>query len=379
MSARHRAPGRLRIDAQRRAQPDAIGVHAGGARRGGAAGRVARPGGRSTRSFAGESRVVYPDLLEGARPRTKRSTTALARGRRSTARRSWALRDIFVANTSISNTDYGGRITFDRAGFLYFTVGERQEPDGAQKPARSHAGKVLRLLARTARAARQPVCRHAGYLPEIYSPGHRSPQGLAVHPQTGEVWENEHGPLGGDEVNIIRAGRNYGWPLVTFGTDYDGTKISTPRRARISRRRSSTGCRRSPSRASPSIPATGSRRGKAARLSGRCSPAERAAPDIGPADHVHGGPADPARAHADRAAPADPRGASGSRRSALPADRRTERRAAEAGAGPARGVASRLDGTRSLLRARCGGEPGVLGRARGEAPGARPRRRRAGS
>ena len=71
-----------------------------------------------------------------------------------------------------------------------------------------------------------PFVGKQGYLPEIYSIGHRSPQGLAMNPATGAIWENEHGPLGGDELNIILPGRNYGWPLVTFGTDYDGTKIS---------------------------------------------------------------------------------------------------------------------------------------------------------
>ena len=71
-----------------------------------------------------------------------------------------------------------------------------------------------------------PFVGKADYVPEIYSLGHRSPQGLAVHPETGAIWENEHGPLGGDEINIVLPGRNYGWPLVTFGNDYDGKKIS---------------------------------------------------------------------------------------------------------------------------------------------------------
>ena len=87
-------------------------------------------------------------------------------------------------------------------------------------------GKVLRLRYDGTVPPDNPFVGKAGYLPEIYSLGHRSPQGLAVHPQTGAIWENEHGPLGGDEINIILAGRNYGWPLVTFGTDYDGEKIS---------------------------------------------------------------------------------------------------------------------------------------------------------
>ena len=169
------------------------------------------------------NRLVYLSYSKGRED--KRSTTALARGRLEDGSLV-DVRDVFVANTwSTSNTNYGGRIAFDRAGFLYLTVGERQEPERAQKPG-EHAGKVLRLRDDGSAPPDNPFAGQAGYLPEIYSLGHRSPQGLAVHPQTGEVWENEHGPLGGDEVNIIRAGRNYGWPLVTFGTDYDGTKIS---------------------------------------------------------------------------------------------------------------------------------------------------------
>jgi len=136
------------------------------------------------------------------------------------------VKDIFVANSwSKSNTNYGGRIAFDRGGLLYLTVGERQEQDRAQKPG-DHGGKVLRLRDDGSVPPDNPFVGKQGYLPEIYSLGHRSPQGLAMNPATGALWENEHGPLGGDELNIIQAGKNYGWPLVTFGTDYDGTKVS---------------------------------------------------------------------------------------------------------------------------------------------------------
>jgi glucose/arabinose dehydrogenase len=136
------------------------------------------------------------------------------------------LKDIFVVKSwSKSNTNYGGRIAFDKAGLLYLTVGERQEQDRAQKPD-DHGGKVLRLRDDGSVPPDNPFVGKPGYLPEIYSLGHRSPQGLAMNPATGAIWENEHGPLGGDELNIILPGKNYGWPLVTFGTDYDGTKIS---------------------------------------------------------------------------------------------------------------------------------------------------------
>jgi glucose/arabinose dehydrogenase/extradiol dioxygenase family protein len=153
------------------------------------------------------------------------STTALTRARFDGTSLTDA-KEIFVANTwSKSNTNYGGRIAFDRNGFLFLTTGERQEQERAQDP-NDHGGKVLRLRDDGTVPPDNPFVGKAGYLPEIYSIGHRSPQGLAFHPETGALWQNEHGPLGGDEINIVQAGKNYGWPLVTFGNDYDGKKIS---------------------------------------------------------------------------------------------------------------------------------------------------------
>ena len=170
-----------------------------------------------------QNRIVY---LSYSKPgENNLSATALARGvLDGTSLKD--VTDIFVAKSwSKSTTNYGGRIAFDKAGFLYLAVGERQEQDRAQKPD-DHGGKVLRLRDDGSVPPDNPFVGKAGYLPEIYSLGHRSPQGLAMNPATGAIWENEHGPLGGDELNIILPGKNYGWPLVTFGTDYDGTKIS---------------------------------------------------------------------------------------------------------------------------------------------------------
>jgi glucose/arabinose dehydrogenase len=153
------------------------------------------------------------------------TTTALARAKFDGKALS-DFKEIFVANTwSKSTTNYGGRVAFDRNGFLFLTVGERQEQERAQHT-RDHGGKVLRLRDDGSVPPDNPFAGKAEYAPEIYSLGHRSPQGLAVHPETGAIWENEHGPLGGDEINIVLPGRNYGWPLVTFGNDYDGKKIS---------------------------------------------------------------------------------------------------------------------------------------------------------
>jgi glucose/arabinose dehydrogenase len=155
----------------------------------------------------------------------KQTTTVLARARFDGS----ALHDvkeIFVANNwSTSGTNFGGRVTFDRDGFLYLTVGERQEQDRAQK-GDDHGGKVLRLRDDGTVPPDNPFVGKAGFAPEVFSLGHRSPQGLAFHPETGALYENEHGPLGGDEVNLVLPGRNYGWPIVTFGTDYDGKKIA---------------------------------------------------------------------------------------------------------------------------------------------------------
>lgn len=153
------------------------------------------------------------------------ATTAIARGRLD-GKSLEDVEEIFVAeNWSNSPTNFGGRMVFGRDGMLYVAVGERQEQERAQNTM-LHGGKVLRLDENGKAPRDNPFVDKAGYLPEIYSVGHRSPQGLAVHPVTGELWENEHGPLGGDELNIVRAGSNYGWPLVTYGKNYDGTDVS---------------------------------------------------------------------------------------------------------------------------------------------------------
>jgi glucose/arabinose dehydrogenase len=171
-----------------------------------------------------ENQLVYLSYSKG-RDADALSTTAVARARFD-GRALRELEDVFVASTwSASNTNYGGRMAFDAAGLLYLTVGERQEPERAQDTS-DHGGSVVRLRDDGTVPPDNPFVGREGYLPEIYSIGHRSPQGLAVHPVTGEVWDNEHGPLGGDELNILKPGANYGWPLVTFGTDYDGTLVS---------------------------------------------------------------------------------------------------------------------------------------------------------
>jgi glucose/arabinose dehydrogenase len=124
-----------------------------------------------------------------------------------------------------SGNHFGGRIAFDRAGYLYLTLGDRGEMPRAQKPD-DHAGSVIRLHDDGRVPADNPFAGKAGWKPEKFDLGHRNMQGAALHPQTGALWTHEHGPQGGDEVNVIRAGVNYGWPVITYGVNYGiGTKI----------------------------------------------------------------------------------------------------------------------------------------------------------
>jgi glucose/arabinose dehydrogenase len=119
---------------------------------------------------------------------------------------------------------FGSRLAFDARGFLYISVGDRGEMDRPQDLG-DLAGKVVRLHDDGSIPADNPFRDTPGARPEIFSYGHRNPQGMAVHPVTGEVWTHEHGPRGGDEVNILRPGANYGWPIVTLGISYMGFTI----------------------------------------------------------------------------------------------------------------------------------------------------------
>jgi len=119
----------------------------------------------------------------------------------------------------------GGRIAFDRKGFVYLTLGDRGDEDRAQAP-NDHAGAVIRLHDDGRIPKDNPFVGQARQLPEVFSRGNRNIQGVAFHPTTGELWAHEHGPQGGDEINIIKGGGNYGWPVITYGVNYvTGTGI----------------------------------------------------------------------------------------------------------------------------------------------------------
>ncbi|WP_431283701.1 PQQ-dependent sugar dehydrogenase [Humitalea sp. 24SJ18S-53] len=121
---------------------------------------------------------------------------------------------------------YGGRMAFGADGLLYLGVGDRFITPGRAQRLDDLAGKVLRLTRDGAPAPQNPFVGQPGARAEIYTLGHRNPQGMALHPATGTMFEAEFGPLGGDEINILRPGANYGWPLVTHGRNYNGTQIS---------------------------------------------------------------------------------------------------------------------------------------------------------
>ncbi len=123
------------------------------------------------------------------------------------------------------NSHYGSRLRFDRAGFLYFTIGDRGHRDDAQDLA-SPYGKLHRVRDDGSAPADNPFAHRPGAVASIWSYGHRNQQGIAQHPVTGELWTAEHGPRGGDELNVIAAGKNYGWPVITYGMNDDGTPIT---------------------------------------------------------------------------------------------------------------------------------------------------------
>jgi aldose sugar dehydrogenase len=123
------------------------------------------------------------------------------------------------------NLNLGSRIVFDRAGLMYVTTGDRFQMGQAQNLA-SLWGKIVRLRDDGTVPPDNPFVGRPGVRPEIFTLGNRNPQGVALHPETGRIWEVEHGPKGGDELNILKAGANYGWPLATHGINYDGSKIT---------------------------------------------------------------------------------------------------------------------------------------------------------
>lgn len=152
--------------------------------------------------------------------------TALARARLSGGQLT-GLQVLYKARpNTTAGQHFGSRIEFDGDGYLYFTIGERGQRDENPQDLSRDGGKVYRLHDDGRIPADNPFVSQKGALPAIYTYGNRNPQGMARHPETGEIWIHEHGPRGGDEINILKKGANYGWPVITYGINYSGTKIT---------------------------------------------------------------------------------------------------------------------------------------------------------
>jgi len=169
------------------------------------------------------NRLVY---LSYAEPRAGGNGTAVARGT-LTERGLDDVQVIFRQDVTIDGRHhFGSRLVFDRSGRLFVTLGDRNSERARAQTLDSHIGKVVRIERDGKVPADNPFVGRADAKPEVWSYGHRNVQGAALHPVTGELWTNEHGPRGGDELNRTLAGLNYGWPKVTYGVEYSGKTIS---------------------------------------------------------------------------------------------------------------------------------------------------------
>ncbi len=173
--------------------------------------------------FAGSQRIYF----SYSEPRGAANGTAVAHARLGAE----ALTEVTVIFRQRPDQDsrhhYGSRLVFDRDGLLYVTLGERGDSKALAQDLSGTLGKIVRLTAEGQPAPGNPFVGRADAAAEIWSYGHRNPQGAALHPQTGRLWIHEHGPKGGDEINVPQAGRNYGWPAITYGRGYDGRSIGT--------------------------------------------------------------------------------------------------------------------------------------------------------
>ncbi len=173
-----------------------------------------------------KSKMIY---FAYAEPQAKGALLAIAKGKLSNNQT--ILENITVIYRATpahtGKLQYGARIVFDKSGNLFVSTGERSDKDIRVQAQylNSALGKILHLTPNGKAVPNGPFSKTPNALPEIYSYGHRNPDGLAINPQTGELWEAEFGPKGGDEINLIKPGNNYGWPIVTYGTEYSGQKV----------------------------------------------------------------------------------------------------------------------------------------------------------
>jgi glucose/arabinose dehydrogenase len=176
-------------------------------------------------NFSANKLIYFSYVKDGE----KGATTAVARGRLDGMALT-SVQDIFVAESWMKGNDlgdgrFGSRIAFAKDGTLFITCGDRDRPDGGQNT-NDHFGKVIRVNDDGTVPKDNPFVGRAGYRPEIYTLGQRNQQGLTFNPVNGELWASEQGPNGGDEINVIKPGRNYGWPIVSYGRQYAGPNQS---------------------------------------------------------------------------------------------------------------------------------------------------------
>jgi glucose/arabinose dehydrogenase len=176
-----------------------------------------------------QNRLIYLSYAEPGE--NGANSTAVARAKLSQDGRTLAdIKVIFSQKPKLPSTKhFGSRLIFDREGRLYVGLGERSEEQfrGQAQDLNSHLGKLVRLNDDGSVPPDNPFVNRQGALPEIWSYGHRNIQGAALHPDTGALWAIEHGPKGGDEINIPEAGKNYGWPIISYGVNYDGTPVGS--------------------------------------------------------------------------------------------------------------------------------------------------------
>jgi glucose/arabinose dehydrogenase len=171
----------------------------------------------------GDNSTIYLSYAEPGADGT--NGTAVARARLDGMRLA-DLKVIFRQQPKFtSKHHFGSRFVFARDGNLFVTLGERNSERDSAQDLGTHIGKIVRITRDGRAPADNPFMDRNGALPEIWSYGHRNVQGAALHPATGELWTHEHGPRGGDEINIVRAGRNYGWPVITYGREYHGPPV----------------------------------------------------------------------------------------------------------------------------------------------------------
>ena len=174
-----------------------------------------------------ENRWIYWSYAE---PGAGGNSTAVARAKLETDGLQGRISDVQVIFRQIpkvaSSHHFGSRLVFARDGRLFVTLGDRFARRDDAQSLDTHHGKIVRIESDGRVPADNPFANRGGARPETWSIGHRNVQGAALHPQTGELWAHEHGPQGGDEVNVVEAGRNYGWPVITYGAEYgSGARI----------------------------------------------------------------------------------------------------------------------------------------------------------